>query len=102
MDQEIHLTLAKLSGNQRLVKNLYDIFERINYKRRVVGLYPERGPEASAEHFELFDNIRMKDVENAQNSLSCHIIRGKEKLLILLQERADSLKYYDERRKKWI
>ena len=102
LDQEIHLTLAKLSGNKRLVKNLYDIFERINYKRRVVGLYPERGPEASAEHFELFDNIRIKNVENAIDSMSCHIIRGKEKLLILLQERADSLKYYDERRNKWI
>lgn len=99
LDQEIHITLGKQSGNQSLVKHLYDIFERINYKRRVVGLYPERGPEASAEHFELFENMQNKDVENALNCLSCHIIKGKEKLLALLQERADEIRYYNERRR---
>jgi len=97
LDQEIHMTLAKLSGNHRLVKSLGDIFERVNYKRRVVGLYPERGPEASAEHFGIYKHIRQKNIEQALSCLSDHIVKGKEKLLELLKDREENLKYYHER-----
>ena len=52
LDQELHLFLAKLSGNNTLCNMLNNVFEKLNYKRKVVGLHPQRGLEASKEHYE--------------------------------------------------
>ena len=50
-DQDVHLEIAQLAGNETLKNSLIHVFERIVLKRRTDGLYdPARGLAAHQEH----------------------------------------------------
>ena len=92
LDRVIHLALAKLAGNKDLVAELGGIFEKINYKRKLLGILPERGKAAATEHIQLLNYIRHNDIENALNALEIHINNGKEGVLKSLEIRDANLR----------
>src|SRR5215472_18954363 len=65
-DQDVHLEIARLSGNETLVKTLAQVFERIILKRRTDGLYdPTRGVTAHQEHLKLLQAMKKRNPQNA-------------------------------------
>ena len=91
LDRVIHLTLAKLSDNKDLVKELRCIFEKTHYKRKILEVLPKRGKIAAAEHLALLKYIKNNDVENALNTLEAHISNSKESVLKSLEIRTAML-----------
>ena len=65
-DQDIHLEIARLSGNETLAKTLAQVFERIILKRRTDGLYdPARGITAHQEHLKLLQAMKKRNTQGA-------------------------------------
>jgi DNA-binding FadR family transcriptional regulator len=92
LDQDLHLFLAKLSDNITLGNMLGNVFEKLNYKRKVVGLHPQRGFDASNEHYEIYQFLIDSKQEKLMEAMQKHIRRGKKKLLEMLKAREDYLK----------
>lgn len=89
-DQEIHLEIARLSGNETLIKTLTQVFERIILKRRTDGLYdPARGITAHQEHLQLFEAMKKHDVQRAVVIARAHIRAGKDNVLTDLKRRQE-------------
>ncbi len=89
-DQDIHLGIARLSGNATLTKTLAQIFERIILKRRTDGLYdPARGMTAHQEHLRLFEAMKQRDVQQAVTIIRSHIRAGKDNVLADLKQRQE-------------
>ena len=97
LDQEIHTNLAGLSGNTLIASSVHDLYEKLNYKRRLIGLDPERGQPASIEHVRLVELIEKKDVEGAVKCLKEHINRGRERVITLLTRREANLQSWNVR-----
>jgi DNA-binding GntR family transcriptional regulator len=89
-DQEIHLEIARLSGNETLVKTLTQLFERIILKRRTDGIYhPSRGTAAHQEHLKLYEAMEKRDVGQAVELIRAHIRAGKENVVTDLKQRQE-------------
>jgi DNA-binding GntR family transcriptional regulator len=89
-DQEIHLDIARLSGNETLVKTLAQLFERIILKRRTDGIYhPSRGTAAHQEHLKLYEAMKKRDVGEAVELIRAHIRAGKENVVTDLKQRQE-------------
>jgi DNA-binding GntR family transcriptional regulator len=87
-DQDIHLEIARLSGNETLTKTLAQVFERIILKRKTDGLYdPARGIMAHQEHLRLFHAIKQRDVAKAVAIVREHIKAGKDNVVADLKQR---------------
>jgi DNA-binding GntR family transcriptional regulator len=89
-DQEIHLEIARMSGNETLVKTLGQLFERIILKRRTDGIYhPSRGTAAHQEHMRLFEAMKQRDVAQAVALIRAHIRAGKDNVVTDLKQRQE-------------
>jgi len=79
-DQDVHLEIAQLAGNETLKNSLRHVFERIVLKRRTDGLYdPARGVAAHQEHLKLLEAMERRDVEpHGQARGTFHYARGAE------------------------
>lgn len=87
-DQDVHLEIAQLSGNETLKNSLCHVFERIVLKRRTDGLYDTaRGISAHQQHLRLFIAIEQRDVAEAVTIVRAHIRKGKENVLADLKQR---------------
>jgi DNA-binding GntR family transcriptional regulator len=89
LDQKFHVNLAKLSNNSLLSTMLENIFEKVNYKRRVVELHPQRGKEASKEHYKIFDLFLEGNEKKLIECLQGHIRKGKEGIIGILRAREE-------------
>jgi DNA-binding GntR family transcriptional regulator len=89
-DQDVHLEIAALAGNETLKNSLAHVFERIVLKRRTDGLYdPARGLAAHQEHLHLLEAIERRDVEAAVRMVRTHINAGKQNVLADLKQRQE-------------
>ena len=89
-DQDIHLGIARLSGNEMLAKTLTQVFERIILKRRTDGLYDQaRGLVAHQEHLRLLKAMRERDVQQAVATIRAHIRTGRDNVLADLRQRQE-------------
>ena len=89
-DQEVHLEIARLSGNETLVKTLAQVFERIILKRRTDGLYdPARGVTAHQEHLRLLQAMKRRNTPEAVKIIRAHIRAGKHNVLADLKQRQE-------------
>lgn len=89
-DQDLHLEIARISGNKTLVKTLAQLFERIILKRRTDGLYDRlRGTLAHQEHLNLYRAMRERDVSQAVAIVRAHIRAGKENVVTDLKRRQE-------------
>ena len=87
-DQDVHLEIAQLAGNETLKSSLRHVFERIVLKRRTDGLYdPARGVAAHQEHLKLLEAMERRDVEQAVRVIRAHIQEGKSNTLSDLRQR---------------
>jgi DNA-binding GntR family transcriptional regulator len=89
-DQDLHLQIAHLSGNETLENMLRHVFERIVLKRRTDGLYDAaRGVAAHAEHLQLLDAMERRDTREAVRVLRNHIQTGKKNVMVDLEHRQE-------------
>jgi DNA-binding GntR family transcriptional regulator len=87
-DQDIHLEIAQLAGNETLRKTLGHVFERIVLKRRTDGLYDAaRGVNAHHQHLRLFQAMEQRNVAEAVSIVRAHIRKGKQNVLSDLEQR---------------
>jgi DNA-binding GntR family transcriptional regulator len=87
-DQDVHLTIAQLSGNETLHTLLSHVFERIVLKRRTDGIYDDaRGTAAHQEHLRLLDAIERRDAASAVAVVRGHIQAGKKNVMADLKQR---------------
>jgi DNA-binding GntR family transcriptional regulator len=87
-DQDVHLEIASLAGNDTLKNSLSHVFERIVLKRRTDGLYDSaRGISAHEEHLTLLEAMERRDVAEATRIIRNHIREGKRNVLADLRER---------------
>lgn len=89
-DQDVHLEIVTLAGNETLKNSLAHVFERIVLKRRTDGLYdPARGVAAHQEHLRLLEAIERRNVEAAVRIVREHIQTGKRNVLTDLKQRQE-------------
>ena len=89
-DQDIHLEIARLSGNETLTKTLVQVFERIILKRRTDGLYdPARGITAHQEHLKLLQAMKKRNTHDAVKIVRAHIRAGRNNVLADLKQRQE-------------
>jgi DNA-binding GntR family transcriptional regulator len=87
-DQEVHLTIVQLAGNEMLTHTLNHVFERIVLKRRTDGLYdPAPGLAAHEEHLQLLAAMERRDVTAAVVLVRQHIQAGKRNVMADLEQR---------------
>ena len=87
-DQNVHLQIAQLAGNETLKNSLGHVFERIVLKRRTDGLYDAaRGVSAHQQHLELLRAMEQRNVTEAVTIVRAHIRKGKENVLADLKQR---------------
>jgi DNA-binding GntR family transcriptional regulator len=87
-DQDVHLEIARLAGNETLTSMLAHVFERIVLKRRTDGLYdPARGTAAHQEHLLLLEAIERRDPREAVATIRSHIQAGKKNVMADLKQR---------------
>jgi DNA-binding GntR family transcriptional regulator len=87
-DQDVHLAIAELAGNETLKNTLSHVFERIVLKRRTDGLYdPARGTAAHQEHLLLLEAMERRDPAEAVTILRKHIQAGKKNVMADLKQR---------------
>lgn len=78
VDQEFHLALAQLSGNEVLIEMLRSVYDRLNFRRRSDGYWywADRGLRGAAgvrEHQDLLRGLRTGDREGALAALRSHL-----------------------------
>lgn len=89
-DQNIHLEIAMIAGNETLKRSLRQAFERIILKRKTDGLYDlARGFSAHQEHLRLWEAMRRRDVNEAVKIIRAHIQEGKRNVLSDLKQRKE-------------
>ena len=89
-DQDVHLEIARLSGNETLTKTLAQVFERIILKRRTDGLYdPARGITAHQEHLKLLQAMKKRNTQDAVKIVRAHIRAGRNNVLADLKQRQE-------------
>ena len=89
-DQDVHLEISRLSGNETLTKTLAQVFERIILKRRTDGLYdPARGITAHQEHLKLLQAMKKRNTQDAVKLVRAHIRAGRKNVLADLKQRQE-------------
>ena len=87
-DQDVHLAIVQLAGNETLTNTLSHVFERIVLKRRTDGLYDQaRGRAAHQEHLQLLEAMERRDVASAVALVRQHIQAGKKNVMADLEQR---------------
>jgi len=89
MDEEFHMKLAALSGNQELLRLLANVNERIRYVRivnlRLLRDRRETGQTAITAHRAILDAVKARDLERAVAALRGHIERRSEQTVELVR-----------------
>lgn len=89
-DQNIHLEIADIAGNETLKASLRQVFERIILKRKTDGLYDmARGVSAHQEHLTLLEAMRKGDITGAVQIIRNHIREGKKNVVGDLKRRKE-------------
>ncbi|MBM2803058.1 MAG: hypothetical protein HW419_951, partial [Deltaproteobacteria bacterium] len=87
-DQDVHLAIAQMSGNETLQNMLRHVFERIVLKRRTDGIYDSaRGTTAHQEHLRLLAAMERRDAAAAVAVVRNHIQAGKQNVMTDLKQR---------------
>jgi len=72
LDTEFHAGIVEMVGNDILSAQYRDLCQKIFLRFRTEDLRPIRIKEIGQEHHEIFEAIRLKDIENAKELLKFH------------------------------
>ncbi len=87
-DQDVHLAIARMCGNETLLNLLSHVFERIVLKRRTDGIYDSaRGTAAHQEHLNLLAAMERRDTAGAVALVRNHIQAGRHNVMSDLKQR---------------
>jgi DNA-binding GntR family transcriptional regulator len=92
INNEFHMKIARLSGNEFIIKNLALAFERLVLKWIIENIQFGRGPTVYNEHMEIYDALERRDVKGAVDNIRIHIINTKKSVLQYLNGRDDFFK----------
>jgi DNA-binding GntR family transcriptional regulator len=96
LDQEFHACHVHLCENLYLAEYFREVYQRIFLRHRIEGLRADRAHAVVTEHDEIFEAIKLKDVEWAKESIKSHLASGKQYIFsVIFGERGIDL--YDER-----
>lgn len=78
LDQEFHVAIVELSGNLVMPDYYREIYQKIFLRHRISPIRGERTIHAPAEHHEIFEALRQRDLARAKEAVSAHIEAGRE------------------------
>jgi DNA-binding GntR family transcriptional regulator len=82
--ERFHEQLARLGGNEPLMRMLEDIDRRIYACRRLDAIVPERAVEAQREHLGILDHLAAGEVEEARALMRRHVERSQSTIRSLM------------------
>lgn len=77
-DEEFHVRLVALSGNNEMVRSMYSINSRIHFVRWID--LEQRGHDAFAEHLDILDAIEARDAARCHALVNTHITWRMEEI----------------------
>lgn len=77
-DMEFHTYIVEMSGNLCMADYFREIYQKIFLRHRISPRRGERMINASSEHHELYEAIRLRDVDRAKKAISAHVQSGRE------------------------
>jgi len=81
LDANVHLEIARMSGNKVLVKHLLQLYEHIYLRHRVELMNPARIFVSSKEHLKIFGLIKDRNSSEAVKLIRAHIRAAKENMI---------------------
>lgn len=78
LDQEFHACYVQICGNLYLADYFREVYQRIFLRHRIEGLLTDRARAVVSEHNEIFEAIRLRDIERAKESIKSHIESGRQ------------------------
>ena len=84
-DMEFHLTLATLSGNQLQINTLKSLFDLLYLKYRGNILFVTPMETVDAEHIQLYEDIDVGNLKQAQKVLGQHISNVKKHAILSIE-----------------
>jgi len=86
LDAEFHVGIIEMINNPILAGRYRDICQRIFLRFRIENLVAKRNREIVIEHNELFEAVRVKDVEHTKVLVRTHYEKSKENLFAAIFE----------------
>ena len=81
LDQEFHAYILEMSENVYLADYFREVYQRIYLHHRIEGLRSERARQVVNEHNEIFEALRIRDVELLKELIAAHVEAGKNYIL---------------------
>lgn len=85
-NREIHIAIQTLAGNEWLTHMVYDLRRILNLSRHRSLHHKGRIEESCAEHLAIFDALKKRDAQNAEQLMKLHILNQREALKLLKLE----------------
>ncbi|MBW1799788.1 MAG: GntR family transcriptional regulator [Deltaproteobacteria bacterium] len=78
IDLAFHTCIVRMTDNNYLADYFSDIGQRNFLRHKIEGFGADRAREVIKEHEEIFEAIKLKDVESAKEAIKSHIKAGKK------------------------
>ena len=91
--EQFHEQLARLSGNEELLRLLQDMDSRLYAMRRFDAALPARASEAQSEHMRVLELLESGDVTAARIEMRQHIERSQTTLRVLMDAGITTLSF---------
>jgi DNA-binding GntR family transcriptional regulator len=87
INNEFHLKITRLGGNEFIVESLERILEKLVLKWKLENIAHGRGPAAYDEHVAIYTSLERRDAGSAITNMRNHIINTKTDVLKILKMR---------------
>ncbi|SHO43921.1 GntR family transcriptional regulator [Desulfopila aestuarii] len=84
LDTEFHVAIMEMTGNELFVRRYRDLSQKIFLRFRTDDLIMSRIEAIRNEHHELYEAIRLKDVELAKERIRAHYRNSKQSLFPII------------------
>ncbi|MFM9114357.1 MAG: GntR family transcriptional regulator, partial [Polynucleobacter victoriensis] len=85
-NREIHIAIQTLAGNEWLTHMVHDLRRILNLSRHRSLHHKGRIEESCREHLGIFDALKKRDAQNAEQLMKLHILNQREALKLLKLE----------------
>ena len=84
LDTEFHAAIIEMINNPLLVERYLDLCQKIFLRFRTEDLLVERTLEIVKEHEEMFDAVRIRDVDRAKELIRAHHANSRKSLFAII------------------